>query len=115
MLRSAPVLSRFVALLGAAAFGAVSLAGCAGTGMNPEPDPEPDREPDAEPEVLPCVYPEGPAVMAADQPLPAFSWPTALDGARNDAEIALDRVYCNDDDIDWSPFDVLLFVSIPAW
>lgn len=115
MLRTRPTLSRIVALVGAAAFGALPLLGCGGPGMEPEPDPGPDREPDAEPDVAPCVYPAAPAVMAADQPLPAFSWPTALDYARNDVEIDLERAYCNDDDIEWSPFDVLLFVSIPAW
>lgn len=34
----------------------------------------------------------------------------------SDATIDLGQVPCaSDDEIDWSPFDVLLFVSIPAW
>ena len=65
----------------------------------------------------PCAYPEG-AVdpMALGEVMPAFSWPDArhLDGRT--ASLELEKAACNDDDdIDWSPFDVLVFVSIPAW
>ena len=46
-----------------------------------------------------------------------YSWPVAK--RLSDAvELPLDlgQVPCaSDPDIDWSPFDVLLFVSIPAW
>jgi len=65
----------------------------------------------------PCTYPEG-AVdpMALGEVMPAFSWPDArhLDGRT--ASLELDKAACDDDDdIDWSPHDVLVFVSIPAW
>ncbi|MEZ4319219.1 MAG: hypothetical protein R3F61_17015 [Myxococcota bacterium] len=46
-----------------------------------------------------------------------YSWPTAK-SLSTGAEVALDlgQVPCaSDPEIDWSPFDVLLFVSIPAW
>ena len=54
--------------------------------------------------------------MALGEVMPAFSWPDArhLDGRT--ASLELEKTACNDDDdIDWSPFDVLVFVSIPAW
>jgi hypothetical protein len=46
-----------------------------------------------------------------------YSWPVAKrlsDGL--EAPLDLGQVPCaSSPDIDWSPFDVLLFVSIPAW
>jgi hypothetical protein len=49
--------------------------------------------------------------------LTPYAWPDArhLDGVRT-ASLDLVHAPCNtDDDIDWSPHDVLVFVSIPAW
>ncbi len=49
--------------------------------------------------------------------LTPYSWPTAL-AVGGDENVPLDvgDVACaTSGDIDWSPFDVLLFVSIPAW
>jgi hypothetical protein len=46
-----------------------------------------------------------------------YSWTqTRHLGTGSEAPIDLGQVPCaTDPDIDWSPFDVLLFVSIPAW
>lgn len=64
------------------------------------------------------TYPPGEAaVMTLGETLPKFRWPEAIDRATGlrtaldlgDAPCATDAV------IDWSPFDVLLFVSLPAW
>lgn len=65
-----------------------------------------------------CVYPEGVVdPMTAGEVMPAFAWPEARHmGTGAVATLDLGQVPCAvDDDIDWSPFDVLLFVSIPAW
>jgi len=64
-----------------------------------------------------CAYPEGAVEpMAEGEVLTPYSWPAAehLDGTQ--ASLELGKVPCGtDDDIDWSPFDILMFVSIPAW
>jgi hypothetical protein len=71
-----------------------------------------------EPEPPACDYPEG-AVdpMELDQVIHPYSWPAGLAvGDDRSAPLALGDMPCAaSDDIDWSPFDVLLFVSIPAW
>lgn len=64
------------------------------------------------------AYPEGAVEpMALNEVISPYAWPDARhrsDGRQ--ATLELGHVPCNtDDDIDWSPFDVLLFVSIPAW
>ena len=66
----------------------------------------------------PCAYPASVVdPMSLAGVMPAFSWPSArsmVDGAKS--AIDLTTAHCASDvDIDWSPFDVLLFVSIPAW
>ncbi len=65
-----------------------------------------------------CSYPAGAVEpMAQDEVLTAYHWPEArhMDGLRT-ASLELEHVPCDsDDDIDWSPHDVLVFVSIPAW
>ena len=65
-----------------------------------------------------CDYPAGAnEVMTQGDVLLPYAWNKAIhrsDG--RDGTIDLAQVPCAaDDDIDWSPFDVLLFVSIPAW
>ena len=64
-----------------------------------------------------CAYPAGAVEpMALGEVLSPYAWPDArhLDGRT--ASLDLGQVPCNtDDDIDWSPHDVLVFVSIPAW
>lgn len=63
-------------------------------------------------------YPEG-AVrpMERGEVLYPYSWPEAQDLASGMvAALDLGQAACDTDPlIDWSPFDVLLFVSIPAW
>ena len=54
--------------------------------------------------------------MAVGSVISAYSWPIALEADRTARSLDLGEVYCDaDDDIAWSPFDMLLFVSIPAW
>jgi hypothetical protein len=64
------------------------------------------------------TYPS-PAVepMALGEILFPYSWPAAVHrGSAVSAVLDLANVPCNlDAATDWSPFDVLLFVSIPAW
>ena len=65
-----------------------------------------------------CAYPEGANdVMTIGDVIATYSWNRAFHRSdRREATIDLAQVPCaTDDDIDWSPFDVLLFVSIPAW
>lgn len=65
------------------------------------------------------TYPAGAVEpMALGEVFSPYAWPTAVAHASDGARFALDlaNVPCAlDPDIDWSPFDVLLFVSIPAW
>ena len=88
------------------------LAACTPGGRG---TPDDDDDDDA---VEACAYPEGAVEpMALGEVITPYSWPTALavaDGSSAPLDVA--DVPCNtSDDIDWSPFDVLLFVSIPAW
>lgn len=65
-----------------------------------------------------CTYPEGAVEpMAMGEVLWPYRWPEAIsgDGATN---VPLDLVdaHCTADaNIDWSPFDVLVFIAIPGW
>ena len=66
----------------------------------------------------PCDYPSGVAdPMTLGEVMPAFRWPSAkslVDGTKTAFDLA--EVHCGASaDIDWSPFDILLFVSVPAW
>jgi hypothetical protein len=65
-----------------------------------------------------CAYPEGAVEpMTVGSVLTPYSWPEAID-RRSGARVALDlaNVPCDVDEIiDWSPFDVLVFISLPAW
>ncbi len=61
-------------------------------------------------------YPEGVVDALTDgQVIAPYRWPVAIDAQNQRRALDLNRVYCEDDDIDWSPFDMLLFVSVPAW
>lgn len=64
-----------------------------------------------------CAYPSGAAdVMTEGEVIYPYSWNQALHRDGRSASLDLHGVPCNsDEDIDWSPHDVLLFVSIPAW
>lgn len=64
-----------------------------------------------------CAYPDG-AVdpMAVGEVISPYRWPRAIHADGRDQPLDLAHVPCNTDpDIDWSPFDMLVFVSIPAW
>ncbi len=85
------------------------VAGCA-------EDPEPNDTTDTAPTEAGCQYPDAEEPMALGEVLFPYRWLDARhrDGRRS--EIRLRDVFCDtQEDIDWSPFDVLLFVSIPAW
>lgn len=73
---------------------------------------------DTSPTTAGCAYPEG-AVdpMAEGAVLYPYRWPVAKHRDGRDGAVDLATVPCNTDPetVDWSPFDVLLFVSIPAW
>jgi hypothetical protein len=64
-----------------------------------------------------CDYPAGAVEpMALGEVIAPYSWPVALHRDGREAGLELAQVPCGDSgEIDWSPFDVLLFVSIPAW
>lgn len=94
-------------------FSAVLLAGCGGGG----PDSVAGDGVPAD-----CAageaYPEGQVEpMALGETLWPYRWAEAVElGSGRRAPLDLARVPCaTDPDIDWSPHDVLLFVSIPAW
>jgi hypothetical protein len=54
--------------------------------------------------------------MELDEVITSYSWPTALRADGTDFPIDLTSVFCaSDPNLEWSPFDALLFVSIPAW
>ena len=64
------------------------------------------------------TYPDGAVEpMALGEVLTPYAWPEAVHrgtGERNALRLA--NAPCNvDPNIDWSPADVLLFISIPAW
>lgn len=64
----------------------------------------------------PCVYPDAAEPMALDQPLAAYAWPEALRNNFVSTPLSLEDAYCDsDEEIDWSPHDLLVFISIPAW
>ncbi|MEM6290574.1 MAG: hypothetical protein AAGA54_04885 [Myxococcota bacterium] len=67
--------------------------------------------------VIDCTYPAN-AVdpMVLDGVLWPYVWNTALHGDGTSALMDLSEAPCGDDaNIAWSPHDVLVFVSIPAW
>jgi hypothetical protein len=64
------------------------------------------------------TYPAGAVEpMAHGEVLAPYAWPEARHlGTGQTTSLDLAQVPCAAaPDIDWSPFDVLLFVSIPAW
>lgn len=65
-----------------------------------------------------CVYPAGAVEpMEVGSVLWPYRWPEAIDGTgANNFPLDLVDVTCNtDENRDWSPFDVLVFIAIPAW
>jgi hypothetical protein len=96
------------------AFAATWLAGCGGTrGSDPiAPDGTPPSCADGD------DYPAGASEpMALGDTLFPYAWPEARSRSTGETvPLNLGDVPCDQaEDIDWSPFDVLLFVSIPAW
>ena len=87
----------------------LALLGCGPTVSNDDDDDDATVD-------EPCVYPsDSVEPMELDEVISPYSWPVARAFDGSEIELALERVFCNEDDIDWSPFDVLLFVSYPAW
>lgn len=66
---------------------------------------------------MPCEYPEGAVEpMALGEVLWPYSWPVAIDGNGTEVSLELEDAPCGFDEvIEWSPHDVLVFISIPAW
>ncbi|PRQ08215.1 hypothetical protein [Enhygromyxa salina] len=64
-----------------------------------------------------CSYPLGAVEpMAIDEVITPYSWPTAIHGDGTMAALALLDAPCDTDEIvDWSPHELLVFISIPAW
>ncbi|KIG16840.1 hypothetical protein DB30_04002 [Enhygromyxa salina] len=64
-----------------------------------------------------CSYPLGAVEpMAVDEVITPYSWPAAIHGDGTTTPLALLDVPCNTDAIiDWSPHELLVFISIPAW
>lgn len=63
-----------------------------------------------------CTYPDGPDVMAFEEPLPAYGWPEAYDTSGDAFPLSMGEVYCRTDaNRDWSAIDYVYFISIPAW
>ena len=64
-----------------------------------------------------CSYPEGAVEpMALGAVLWPYRWPEAILGDGTRVHLDLEEVHCTaDENIDWSPFDILLFISIAAW
>ena len=115
MVRFTPGPSRTAPL----ALGALAWA-CSG-GASPLPSammgPTSDAGSDAGPATgCAALYPDYAAVMTLDQAVEPWRWPRAVDGQGNVTDLDLAEAFCNDDpDLDWSPFDLLLFVSVPGW
>ena len=89
---------------------ALFVAACGG-------ETEPTGDPDT---AASCLTPDyariAPETMELGEMMPAFSWSTALHGDGRSSVLDLAGVPCNAlGDIEWSPFDVLLFVSVPEW
>ncbi len=98
-------------LLSAVAFASGLLAlGAACTEPSGPADPPDDTR-------APCGYPDAVSPMAEGEAMEAYRWDAAVqmrDGEATSLDLA--SAHCDSATaIDWSPFDVLLFVSIPAW
>ena len=90
------------------------LTGCVDS-LPDTAQPDPNTETDTD-EAEACAYPDGAVEpMAVGEVLSPYQWPARrLDGTR--ATIDLADVPCaSSEEIDWSPFDYLVFVSLPAW
>lgn len=71
---------------------------------------------DTGPEKPLCSHPAAPEDMAEGEILKPYGWKVAYHRDGRQLPLFMERAYCNDQkEIDWSPFDVLVFVAIPAW
>ena len=65
---------------------------------------------------VPCTYPDFANPMTVGQAIEPWTWARAIDAMDVSRGLSVRDVFCNQDgDMDWSPFDLLLFISIPAW
>lgn len=64
-----------------------------------------------------CPYPSGAVEpMALGAVIWPYRWPEAVQPDGTNVPLDLTDVHCTaDENIDWSPFDFLLFISFPAW
>ena len=64
-----------------------------------------------------CPYPSGAVEpMAVGEVLWPYRWSEAIAADGTNVPIDLREVTCTaDPNIDWSPFDLLVFISIPGW
>ena len=54
--------------------------------------------------------------MALGEVLWPYAWPVAIHGDGTITDLDLTRAHCDTDPIiDWSPHDILVFISVPAW
>ena len=54
--------------------------------------------------------------MALNQGLAPYAWPSAIHADGTTTPLSLEEAYCGTDPvIDWSPHEILVFISIPAW
>lgn len=65
----------------------------------------------------PCTYPAGAVEpMALGEVLTPYAWPEAIRADGLTTPLALENAACDDDAvIDWTPRDVIVFISWPAW
>lgn len=100
-----------------AATGAVDASPLADTGVADSGSLRPDSGPVDSGVSSGCSYPGGAVEpMALGAVLWPYRWPQAINGEGRALPLDLANAPCaNDEDIDWSPFDVLVFISIPAW
>ena len=82
-----------------------------GCGHPPVLVPSPGETP------LGCKYPEGALEpMTEGEPIAPYNWPLALDAQSTPRNLSFLELHCNEDsDYDWTPFDFMLIVSLPAW
>jgi hypothetical protein len=63
-----------------------------------------------------CIYPDAAEPMALNEPIAAYAWPLAIHGDGTHTPLDLEQAHCDTDAIiDWSPHEILVFISIPAW
>jgi hypothetical protein len=63
-----------------------------------------------------CIYPAAAEPMALDEPIAAYAWPVAIHGDGTHTPLDLEQAHCDTDAIiDWSPHEILVFISVPAW